>query len=72
MKTEKTEETEKTKETEKLADLKYLCEQMVDDTKMLKPYRQNVADVVCRVKYYAEMIDDILNDRSLQKYKEGK
>ena len=58
--------------TEKLVALKYLCEQMVDDTKMLEPYEKNVADVVCRVKYYAEMIDDILNDRSLQKYKEGK
>ena len=58
--------------TEKLVALKYLCEQMVDDTKMLEPYKSNVANVVCRVKYYADLIDDILNDRSLQKYKESK
>ena len=59
-------------ETQKLVELKYLCKQMVDDTRMLEPYKSNVANVVCRVKYYADLIDDILNDRSLQKYKEGK
>ena len=59
-------------EIQKLVDLKYLCQELVDDTRMLEPYKSNVANVVCRVKYYAELIDDILNDRSLQKYKEGK